>query len=58
MAWRAVLGILLALALLGAGAGCSLLLDFGGDLGGADAAPPDAAPADAAPDALSRGASS
>ena len=39
-----VVGILAALLL----AGCSLLLDFGGELA-ADAAPSDASPADAAP---------
>ena len=47
MARAVIVGILAGL-LVAAGAGCSLLLDFGGDLT-ADAAPADAAPADAAP---------
>jgi hypothetical protein len=45
---RAVIVGILAAFLLAAGAGCSFLLDFGGDLA-ADAAPADAGPADAAP---------
>jgi hypothetical protein len=43
-----VLPGLLVLLLISAGAGCSLLLDFGGDLS-ADAAPADAGPTDGAP---------